>query len=378
MSRRFALISALVLSSLSSFSAREARAQAPTIAVTILRRTSVFANPSYASTTLGFLNPSTIGVTQVKVEDGFVRIRLRQIDRTWPANGYGYLAVADVEVDSGATTVAQAPTRPAAPPLSTASPTAAPIRRDSVVSASPPAVPLAAPDTTRATTLVPVPRPATPGQPGSYALETTAGLRPHNVTVEATTHAGKRGVRVVMSDEGQRRYQQATPEEQPTFAQLVVVEGTDFANGVIEAEIAGAPGAAAFAGARGFVGIAFRVQPDLKTFDAFYLRPTNGRAEDQERRNHAVQYISHPAWTWSRLRQETPSRYEAYVDLMPDAWTPIRIEVRGSKARLFVNGQAQPTLVVNDVKSGESGRGAIALWIDLGTVAHFRNLRVSP
>jgi hypothetical protein len=78
------------------------------------------------------------------------------------------------------------------------------------------------------------------------------------------------------------------------------------------------------------------------------------------------------------LRQETPGRYEAYVDLVPDAWTPIRIEVRGSKARLFVNGQAQPTLIVNDVKTGEQGRGAIALWIDPGTVAYFRNLRVTP
>jgi len=92
---------------------------------------------------------------------------------------------------------------------------------------------------------------------------------------------------------------------------------------------------------RGFVGIAFRLQTDRdpngpQTYDAFYLRPTNGRAEDQERRNHSVQYISHPDWTWSRLRRETPSRYEAYVDLLPDAWTKIRIEVRGAQARLFV------------------------------------------
>jgi hypothetical protein len=51
--------------------------------------------------------------------------------------------------------------------------------------------------------------------------------------------------------------------------------------------------------------------------------------------------------------------------------------VRGNKARLFVNGQPQPTLIVNDVKTGEQGRGLIALWIDPGTIAHFRNLRVT-
>ena len=46
--------------------------------------------------------------------------------------------------------------------------------------------------------------------------------------------------------------------------------------------------------------------------------------------------------------------------------------------RLFVHGQAQPTLVVNDLKTGAQDRGAIALWINPGTVGHFRNLRVSP
>src|ERR1041385_5730572 len=134
---------------------------------------------------------------------------------------------------------------------------------------------------------------------------------------------------------------------------------------------------------RGFVGIAFRLQTDRdpngpQTYDAFYLRPTNGRAEDQERRNHSVQYISHPAWTWSRLRRETPSRYEAYVDLLPDTWTKIRIDVRGAQARLYVNDRLQPVLIVNDVKSGPSGKGGVALWIGPGMVAHFRDLVVTP
>jgi hypothetical protein len=211
-----------------------------------------------------------------------------------------------------------------------------------------------------------------------YPLESGEGLRAVNVKVEPTTHAGKRGVRVSISDDAQRRAQHMTAAELAQLEQLVVIEGTDFSNGVIEAEIAGAPGAAAGQGARGFVGIAFRLQPDMKTYDAFYLRPTNGRADDQERRNHSAQYISHPQWTWSRMRQETPSRYEAYVDILPDTWTRIRIEVNGAKARLFVNGQAQPTLIVNDVKTGEQGRGAVALWIDVGTVAHFRDLRITP
>ena len=214
-------------------------------------------------------------------------------------------------------------------------------------------------------------------QPRVYRLESADGLRLHNVTAEAVTYEERRGLRIQIDEHAQRRNAALPVEQQSQFEKLAVIEGTDFTNGVIEAEIAGAPGAAAATGARGFVGIAFRIRPDMRTYDAFYLRPTNGRAEDQERRNHSAQYISHPAWTWNRFRNETPSRYESYVDLVPGAWTKVRIEVRGTQARLFVHDQPQPTLVVNDVKTGAEGRGAVALWIDVGTVAHFRNVRVS-
>jgi len=160
--------------------------------------------------------------------------------------------------------------------------------------------------------------------------------------------------------------------------QLALIEGVEFSNGIIEAEIAGAPAPNAPEGARGFVGLAFRVQPDRRTYDAFYLRPTNGRAEDQERRNRSAQYISRPEWPWARLRKETPAKYESYVDLVPGAWTKIRIEVRGDRARLYVHGNEQPTLIVSDVKSGATAKGGVALWLDAGSVAHFRSLTVTP
>lgn len=66
------------------------------------------------------------------------------------------------------------------------------------------------------------------------------------------------------------------------------------------------------------------------------------------------------------------------MDLVPGAWTTIRIEVRADRARLFVHGNEQPTLVVNDVKSGANAKGAVALWLGPGTVAHFRNLTIRP
>ena len=76
--------------------------------VEILRRTPVKTNASHASSTTGFVNPTVLEVTQVRVNEGFVRLLLRQIDRRWPASGFGYIAVEDVAVDSGTTVAANA------------------------------------------------------------------------------------------------------------------------------------------------------------------------------------------------------------------------------------------------------------------------------
>jgi hypothetical protein len=206
-------------------------------------------------------------------------------------------------------------------------------------------------------------------QSARYPLTSTAGLRPHNVVAEPATLQGKKGLKVSASQES---LQPGTAVET-----LVLIDDLEFGDGVIEAEIAGDVRPGAPEGARGFVGIAFRVQGDLRTYDAFYLRPTNGRADDQVRRNHAAQYISHPDWPWFRLRKEFPSKYESYVDLLPGTWTKVKIEVHGDQALLYVHDMKQPTLIINDVKTGAQAKGAVALWIDADTIAHFRNLVVS-
>jgi hypothetical protein len=182
-----------------------------------------------------------------------------------------------------------------------------------------------------------------------------------NVGAEIVTHRGKRAVRLVESNPG-------------TSAEtMAILTGSDFGDGVIDAEIAAHPREGAAEGARGFAGIAFRVQNE-KTYECFYLRPTNGRANDQLRRNHSTQYVSHPDFPWHRLRKENPGVYESYVDLVPGEWTKIRIVVTGSQARLYVHGAEQPALIVNDLKRGVS-RGKIALWIGAGTEAYFRHVK---
>jgi hypothetical protein len=146
-----------------------------------------------------------------------------------------------------------------------------------------------------------------------------------------------------------------------------------FHNGEIEVELAGRPAGGAGTGARGFIGVAFRLQNG--EFEYIYLRPTNGRADDQVRRNHSTQYSSHPKFGFAELRQQAPEKYESYVDLEMGVWTRYRITVEGTKARLYVHGAPQPCLIVNDLKRGDS-TGAVALWIGPGTEGYFTGLKV--
>lgn len=199
--------------------------------------------------------------------------------------------------------------------------------------------------------------------PRLFRLDTLTHLELRNVDAELATYQGRQAVRLI--------------EGGPTVDghAIAILARSDFKDGVITTEIVGIRRPDAPEAMRGFVGIAFRVQPDGSAFECFYLRPSNGRANDQLRRNHATQYISHPDYPWYRLREETPGVYESYTDLVEGAWTQIKIVVAGVRAQLYVNGAEQPCLIVNDLKLGAS-QGQIALWIGAGTEAYFSEVVV--
>jgi len=190
-------------------------------------------------------------------------------------------------------------------------------------------------------------------------------LTPYQVTVAATDYKGKQSIALEMP---------GMPNNEKTVA---VLKDIDFHNGTIEATISGQPKANSGEGARGFVGIAFRVAADTSKMELFYIRPTNGRANDQVRRNHSTQYVSMPGFPWEKLRKETPEKYEAYADMVSAEWTKVKIEVKDETAKFYVNGASQPTLIVNDLKQGKDLRGSVGLWIGPGSLGHFTDLKVT-
>lgn len=198
-------------------------------------------------------------------------------------------------------------------------------------------------------------------------LDDATQVRPHNVTVKASHYRGSDALEVRLTE----------PYLGPDKDTFAVVPNLDFRDGIINVDVAGSLLPNAPPNARGFIGIAFRIDAEHGfASEGLYIRPTNARAEDQVRRNHSVQYFSYPDFDFDRLRRESPARYEAYTDLVPGEWTHLRIEVAGATARLFVGAAAQPVLIVRDLKHGADAHGSIGLWVDNGTDGHFRNLSV--
>ncbi|HTE28715.1 hypothetical protein [Flavitalea sp.] len=188
-----------------------------------------------------------------------------------------------------------------------------------------------------------------------------------NVSMSVERLGDKEVVKVIMDTSIKKA-------DQSTFVRL---KGIDFQDGTIELKVLSklTPNAPDYA--RGFIGVAFRINSDNTKFESMYIRPTNGRAEDQLRRNHATQYFSFPDYGFQRLRDEAAGQYESYADMGLNEWISLRIVVRGAQAKLFLNNNKQPVLIVNDLKLGAENKGAIGLWVDVGTEGYFSDLKIS-
>jgi hypothetical protein len=162
--------------------------------------------------------------------------------------------------------------------------------------------------------------------------------------------------------------------DEPTF---VRIKDLNFKNGSIEVKVLSRLLKNAPAFARGFIGVAFRIDDKNTKYESIYIRPTNGRVDDQVRRNHSIQYYAYPDFKFDKLRQISPEKYESYSDMGLNEWITMRIEVKGKEAQLFLNNSKYPVLIVNDLKLGENTEGGIGLWVEIGTEGYFRDLKIT-
>ncbi|WP_207510016.1 hypothetical protein [Telluribacter humicola] len=191
-------------------------------------------------------------------------------------------------------------------------------------------------------------------------------LQAVDVSMTLVKLKGKKAVRVV-KDTAVKAF------DEPTF---VKISGANFTNGTIEVKVLSRLLKNAPEFARGFIGVAFRINETNTSYESIYIRPTNGRSDDQVRRNHSIQYYSYPHYKFDRLRKEAPERYESYADMGLDEWITLQIVVQGQQAKLYLNDSKQPSLVVNDLKLGANASGAIGLWVEVGTEGFFSDLKI--
>jgi sugar lactone lactonase YvrE len=133
------------------------------------------------------------------------------------------------------------------------------------------------------------------------------------------------------------------------------LSGVTLQDGVIEVDVA-------MDGRRCFPGIAFRVQSPAEA-EYVYLRPH--RSGEPVALQYTPLFNGMDAWQL----YHGPS-FTATAEIPHDRWVHLRLEVRGTQARLFLDGAGEPVLVVHELKRG-AGAGTIGLIGPPGGQVHF-------
>lgn len=147
-----------------------------------------------------------------------------------------------------------------------------------------------------------------------------------------------------------------------------IIEDVEFEKGIIEIELLGEnnPG-------KSFIGVAFNIVND-ETYEVIYFRPFNFVAKEQIRKEHMVQYIYHPEFTWRKLREERTGEFENEISIPPnpDDWFKAIIHVKEKTIEVYLEDIPEPILKINRLTSTKTKK--IGLWTGYGSSGRFRNL----
>ena len=193
-------------------------------------------------------------------------------------------------------------------------------------------------------------------EPDLGTLADGKGLNASKRTITRLADGARKGVRLSEAE-----------GEGPAY-----LPGIEFANGTIELDMKGKDVQGA-----SFIGVAFH-GIDGTTYDAIYFRPFNFKTEDKARVLRAVQYISHPAHPWQKLRAEQPGQYEKPVAPVPDPnnWFHARVVVASPKVSVFVGEGKEPCLTVNQLSDRK--KGLVGIWVGNTSGGDFANLTIVP
>ena len=140
-----------------------------------------------------------------------------------------------------------------------------------------------------------------------------------------------------------------------------------FRDGDIEADLCGS-------GHGDFQGIVFRASPEAATSGKFsgeliYFRPFYANYDQPH--YPAIQYFALHRTADGR---KMSASLEVDPKIPKDEWFHVRIEVRGTVAKVFLNDAEEPALVVPKLESGRSD-GLVGFW---GWNGRLANLKITP
>lgn len=199
----------------------------------------------------------------------------------------------------------------------------------------------------------------------------------HNITGSVIDFQGKkvlkieRDLKALPFDE---RNLESTVDDRH-YARLLDVN--DFENGTIEIKMySQLQNPAPYPGIAGFIGVYFRITEDDSAWESIYVRPKVGRVNNQLFRNHTVQYFSYPNFKFDTLRKIAPFKYEGSAPVSLNEWITMRIEINGESAEMFINNMKYSSFVV-DKMLGKTKKGFVGLYVDIGTIGYFKDLKIT-
>lgn len=199
----------------------------------------------------------------------------------------------------------------------------------------------------------------------------------HNVTGSVIDFQGKKALKLERDLKAfpfVEKKLEATVDDRH-YARLLDLN--DFENGTIEVKMySQLQNPAPYSGIAGFIGVYFRIKEDDSEWESIYLRPKVGRSDNQLHRNHTVQYFSYPNFKFDTLRKIAPFRYEGAAPVALNEWITMRVEVNGESADMFVNNLKYSSFVV-DKMLGKTKKGFVGLYVDIGTIGYFKDLKVT-
>lgn len=142
----------------------------------------------------------------------------------------------------------------------------------------------------------------------------------------------------------------------------------DFKNGTITVKMRGKDVLQ-----KSFIGIAFHGQND-SVYDAVYCRPFNFFAKDSVRKIHAIQYISHPIYTWTKLREERNGVFEKEIlnPPNPNDWFSMTLIIENKIIKAFINESLNPSLVVKKLNQNQNGK--VGIFVGGGSGGDFESV----